>query len=125
MQKKMVVYNGGTESYLGCSDPELLTIGQNYEVLAEDDRGFQTNYTLKGVSGQFNSVWFTEVKPTFLALCKKIPTKGETLKSFIRLEDGQWQLISHSSTILDVKPIGINVYQVQTRNTIYIVQVTQ
>lgn len=125
MQRKLVVYNGETESYLGCSDSELLAIGNTYEVIDENDRGFQTDYTLKGVSGHFNSVWFTEVKPTYLALCKTIPTKGKTLKSFIRLENGQWKIISHSSTIINVKVIGINVYQVQTRNTIYIVQLLQ
>ena len=55
---KIVRYNGGTMSYLGCSNPSKLVLGQTYEVVAEDDLGWQTNYTLKGVTGYFNSVWF-------------------------------------------------------------------
>ena len=58
---KKVQYNGGTLSYYGCSDPEVLVIGKTYTVIAIEDRGWQTDYTLKEVKGAFNSVWFDEV----------------------------------------------------------------
>jgi len=62
MAKKIVRYNGGTESYYSCSDPTDLVIGKEYEVISAKDRGWQTDYTLKGVTGEFNSVWFDEIK---------------------------------------------------------------
>ena len=58
---KKVRYNGGTQSYYDCSDPTNLVVGKEYEVVLSRDRGWQTDYTLKGVDGEFNSVWFDEV----------------------------------------------------------------
>lgn len=58
---KKVRYNGGTESYYGCSDPTNLVVGKEYEVVLSKDRGWQTDYILKGIDGEFNSVWFDEV----------------------------------------------------------------
>ena len=58
---KKVRYNGGTQSYLGCSEPTVLVVGKEYEVISSTDRGWQTNYTLNGIKGNFNSVWFDEV----------------------------------------------------------------
>ena len=37
-----VKYNGGNKSYFGCSDPDKLVRGQIYEVIAVNDRGWQT-----------------------------------------------------------------------------------
>ena len=48
---KIVRYNGGTQSYYGCTEPNALVVGKEYEVIAAKDRGWQTDYTLKGVSG--------------------------------------------------------------------------
>ena len=58
---KKVRYNGGTQSYYGCSDPSKLVVGKEYEVVRSRVRSWQTDYTLKGVDGEFNSVWFDEV----------------------------------------------------------------
>lgn len=58
--RKFVRYNGGTMSYKGCDDPNNLVVGQWYEVVDENDRGWQTDYKLKGIRGWFNSVWFDE-----------------------------------------------------------------
>lgn len=58
---KKVIYNGGTQSYKGCSDPSLLKKGKKYLVISERDLGFQTNYILNGIKGEYNSVWFDEV----------------------------------------------------------------
>lgn len=60
-KQRIVRYNGETRSYYGCSSPKDLVVGQKYEVLSEDVKDWQTNYTLKGVKGYFNSVWFDEV----------------------------------------------------------------
>ena len=38
---KIVRYNGGTMSYYGCSEPTELVIGKTYEVISENDRGWQ------------------------------------------------------------------------------------
>lgn len=58
---KKVIYNGGNMSYYGCSDPSCLKVGKTYKVIAVEDRGWQTDYTLQGVAGTFNSVWFDEI----------------------------------------------------------------
>lgn len=58
---KKVRYNGETLSYYGCSPAANLKVGKVYRVVEEDDLGWQTNYTLKGVDGVYNSVWFDEV----------------------------------------------------------------
>ena len=57
---KKVSYNGGTESWYSCTEPTALVVGQQYEVTSEEVLSWQTNYTLKGVEGSFNSVWFNE-----------------------------------------------------------------
>lgn len=56
-----VKYNGGNLSYYGCSNPKVLKTGKVYKVVAIEDRGWQTDYTLKGVQGAFNSVWFDAI----------------------------------------------------------------
>ena len=57
----LVRYNGGNLSYYGCSNPKKLKLRKVYKVVAIKDRGWQTDYTLKGVKGAFNSVWFDNV----------------------------------------------------------------
>ena len=58
---KKVIYNGGTDTYYSCSNPAILVEGKEYEVIFEEDLGWQTNYTLKNVEGFFNSVWFDNI----------------------------------------------------------------
>jgi len=125
---KQVVYNGGTQSYYGCSDPAILVVGQTYEVIHEEDRGWQTNYTLRGVKGQFNSVWFEDVnpmvtsKPTYFAFSKNIPVVGKRYS--VQKLNSHNQLDSWStSAVLSAVLIGDNTYKVVTRNSIYLVQV--
>ncbi len=59
---KTVRYNGGKLSFYGCTDPKKLRKGKKYKVIAEDVMDWQTDYTLKGVKGEFNSCWFDEVQ---------------------------------------------------------------
>ncbi len=57
---KNVIYNGGTEAMYYSSNPSVLEKGKTYEVIGEKKGGWQTNYILNGVAGEFNSVWFNE-----------------------------------------------------------------
>lgn len=122
---KQVIYNGGTQSYYGCSDPAVLVIGQVYEVVHEEDRGWQTDYTLRGVEGSFNSVWFKEIEPTkstYFAFSKNIPVVGERYK-IQKYNDSNNHLENWiTSTVLSSDLISTDTYKVVTRNSIYIVQ---
>lgn len=127
---KIVCYNGGTLSYYGCSEPTELVVGKEYEVISANDRGWQTDYTLKGVKGYFNSVWFDDVNSkntakTFMALAHTVPVVGERCKCFkLEFVNGQPKLIAwHTSTVNEVFYIGNNIYRVITHDSTYIVQV--
>ena len=125
---KKVRYNGGTQSYYGCSDPSNLVVGQEYEVVYARDRNWQTDYTLKGIDGEFNSVWFDDVSPddkVYMAISHKIPVIGEKYSCYrIEFNNGNPNLISCStSTVKGINHIGNNIYQVTTRNSVYFVTV--
>jgi len=127
---KQVFYNGGTESYYGCSDPSELVVGKIYEVITENDKEWQTDYTLKGIAGHFNSVWFTDVTDlpeTFLAFSRKIPVKGEQLdcyKFMILQKQNLAMQECCNSTIKSVELIGKDTYKTITSNNImYIITV--
>lgn len=122
---KIVRYNGGTESYYGCSNPNDLVFGKDYEVIHENDRGFQTDYILKGVNGHFNSCWFDEISPIFMAISKTIPVVGQRcVCSRLELINGQFNTSEClTSVVKEVTPIGNNIYKVATSNSIYVIQV--
>lgn len=126
---KMVRYNGGTLSYLDCTNPAVLSVGNVYEVTSERDRGWQTDYTLKGLKGAFNSCWFNEVKTkrnTFMALARRVPVEGQKFQcTKIEIINGRPELIECSTSIVeDCFYLGNNIYQVFTRNSVYIVRVS-
>lgn len=124
---KIVRYNGGTLSYYSCSEPTELICGKEYKVITENDRGWQTDYTLEGVKGHFNSCWFDEVyyDKTFMALAHTIPTVGKKCEcSKLEFVNGQPKLIGwRTSTVKEVLDMGNNIYKVTTCNNVYIVQV--
>lgn len=122
---KIVRYNGGTDSYKGCSDPSSLVLGKDYEVVHENDRGFQTDYILRGVKGNFNSCWFDEVSPTFMAISKTVPIIGQRcVCSKLELINGQLNMNEClTSTVIEAVNIGNNIYKVTTNNSVYIIQV--
>ena len=124
---KIVRYNGGTESYCGCSKPTELVIGKEYEVVAENVRKCQTDYTLKGVKGYFNSVWFDEIELSrvFMALALTTPVVGKRCEcAKIEVVNGKPKLIGwNTSTVREVSDMGNNIYRVVTCNSTYIVQV--
>ncbi len=125
---KMVRYNGGILSYLDCSNPAVLSVGNVYEVIFERDRGWQTDYTLKGVKGAFNSCWFNEIKSeknSFMAFAHKAPVEGQKFQcTKVEIINGKPELFdSTTSTVENFRYLGNNIYQVFTRNSVYIVKV--
>ena len=125
---KKVRYNGGKESYYGCSDPSTLVVGKEYEVVLARDRGWQTDYTLKGVSGEFNSVWFDDISSDdkgYMAIAHNGPVIGESYSCYkMEFINGNPKLVSWStSTVKAINYMGNNIYQVTTRNSTYIVNV--
>lgn len=123
---KYVRYNGGTESYYGCSNPNTLIKGRVYEVRAIYDRGFQTDYTLKGVDGYFNSSWFDELKATYFAYSPMLPTKGQKYccKRLTGVHGGHSEDCL-TSFVESVELIGINTYKVETENSVYVVKIVK
>lgn len=130
---KIVCYNGRNESYYSCTAPTDLICGKKYEVISETDRGgCQTDYKLKGVKGFFNSCWFDEVsnERIFIALTFTIPVVGERCKCY-KIDfmnngrNGQFKLTRrYTSDVEEVIDMGNNIYQVTTRNSLYIMQVS-
>ena len=124
---KIVRYNGGTLSYYPCSKPFNLVKGKQYEVVSEDVRDRQTNYTLKGVNGKFNSCWFDEIQKNsiFLAIAHHKPTISSRCECCkIEVERGRPVLIPWStSPVREISDMGNNIYRVVTQNNTYIIQV--
>ena len=121
-KKKILMYNGGKDSYKGCSDPHLLVKGKLYEVISEKDLGFQTNFLLKGIPGEYNSVWFSE--PTsYFAYSYTVPVEDESMKSLIRFDGINAKHLHHTSTVSYVESISNDIYKAYTKNTLYIVKV--
>ena len=124
---KYVRYNGDTISYKGCDSPLILEKGKVYEVQFEEDLGWQTNYKLKGLNGNFNSVWFNEVEiPVVMALSNEQPKLKESMKDilcFIK-NDKLYIKTQKTTPVQSIEKIEENIFKVFTQNTIYIVQVT-
>ena len=122
---KNVIYNGGTNSYYGCSDATNLVVGKLYKVIREIDLGFQTNYELEGVNGKYNSVWFTDVESlpqTYLAFGFAAPVEGKSCECYRILPTGS-QEHCFTSEVKHVSIVGKNTYKAVTRNSIYIVTI--
>lgn len=127
---KIVRYNGKTISHWdGHSIQTELVVGKAYEVTSVNAHESYTEYTLKGVDGYFNSVWFDDVNMEtamiFIAFAHSIPIEGERFKCLkVKFSDGQPKLVSCNTTpIKKVSDMGNNIYRVTTRFYTYIVQV--
>ena len=128
---KKVVYNGGTDSYYGCDEPNELVVGEQYMVVGEDVRSFQTNLTLKGVRGNFNSVWFNEqpevkkkvwiAKATLYSRPYTFVGKRMSLERLHEDKDCLEQVTT--SEVKNVKALYENVYLIETDNSVYITKV--
>ena len=125
---KIVRYNGGTQCYYDCSEPANLIVGKEYEVVLSRDRGSQTDYTLKGVKGEFNSVWFDEVfsnDNVYMAIAHKIPKVGERYHLYkMNIINNRLCWLSWNTSIVEgIHYLGNNIYEVTTYNSMYIVNV--
>lgn len=124
---KYVRYNGETSSFRGSSNPNLLVVGKVYEVLQKKDLSFQTNYSLRGVKGEFNSVWFDDIEiPVVMALSNEPPKLKESMKGILCIsrDDKLYIKTKQTTPVQCIEKIEKSVFKVFTQNTIYIVQVT-
>ncbi len=120
---KKVYYTGQTSTGYPCSDPSNLVVGKEYNVTGERVGSWQTNYTLEGVKGSYNSVWFRAAKPTIFAYGSSIPVKKRSYKcGRVNTFSGDLEKVT-TSTVQNVEPIGPNTFIVETLNSIYIVKV--
>ena len=111
---KKVSYNGG--SYYSCYDPTNLVVGKEYEVVVLKDRSWQTDYILKGINGEFNSVWFDEVSSddkVYMAIAHKVPVICKSFSCYkIEFINGQPKLVGWStSTVKGINFMGNNILQ--------------
>ena len=125
---KRVRYNGERESYYHCSSPDKLEVGKVYEVISEKVSEFHTEYTLKGVEGEFNSVWFDDIPEDriFISHSNNTPVVGEkfTLYKLIVISGKPYfQRWPTNITVKAVEYIGGNIYKVNTNSSTYIVYV--
>ena len=125
---KKVIYNGGTESYYACSNPANLVVGQEYEVVFQRVKDWQTNYILKEVSGEYNSSWFEEIsckQKTYMGVSEEIPVIGEKyMVKRLYFENGVWKMkLVATSLVKSVETISEGMYKVKTQNSIYVVAV--
>ena len=121
-----VRYNGERATYYSCSEPEKLIEGNVYEVIRSRDLGFQTNYLIEydeGQYGEFNSMWFEKVmeENVYIAFSTQIPIIGKRFNCFVHY--GVFQYEVFTTTVNDVEYLGNSIYKVNTRNSIYYVEV--
>ena len=120
---EFVRYNGGTQSYHGCTEPDDLVVGKIYELINADVWNWHTDYTIKGVKGKFNSVWFDKV-PVYKAFATIQPSIGQRMscvkvekKKNGTLEMGSW----HTTEVREIEQIEKGILRVFTRNSVYVV----
>ena len=109
------------------SSIKLLELKQELEIFSRDC-GWQTDYILKDVDGEFNSVWFDEVSSddkVYMAIAHEVPVIGERYFCYkIEFINGQPNFIDwYTSTVEGINYMGNNICQVTTRNSVYIVNV--
>lgn len=127
---KVVTYNGGTDAIFACSCPNNLVCGKRYLVTSETIMDFQTNVHLRGVVGEFNSVWFDEVKvekKKWLAIATLYNKPEFFIGKRISLkrlcEDMEALETVNTSTILSIRKIYEDVYLIETENSVYVTKV--
>ncbi len=125
---KKVKYNGGKDCICPCSSPSHLKLNKIYEVCLEKDLGVQTNFTLKGVRGEYNSMWFDVIeKAIYLATSYESPKIVKRFKCYAIEEFGEGpEIITRTtSPVLTIEVIdSVNdVYKITTRNSVYIVNI--
>ncbi len=129
---KVVVYNGGMDSYYSCSDYRKLEIGKRYVVISANERSWQTDLSLKGVEGEFNSVWFDEVKEyglkkEWLAVATLYNQPDTFVGKRVLLQrihvDTKLVETVTTSEIIRVRNLYGNIYLFETTNSVYVTKV--
>ena len=132
MAKKMVCYNGNILAYPNCSDSRVLVKGKVYEVITAKVYRFHTNYVLKGIIGEFNSICFNDVnslgpieEKVYTAVSHEMPIIGERYNcSIVDFTIGHPRLLGWStSPVKSYKYLGNSVYEILTQNSKYIVTI--
>lgn len=118
---KKVIYNGGVQSFYPCTDPtKVLEIGKGYEVEKEIEENSQVLYKLKGIEGEFNSIWFQEAKPIKIGTAEELPVIGNRMQTILFGEG-----FVKTSPIINVKHCHANVWTVETEKTLYILTISR
>lgn len=128
---KKVIYTGErhSEEY-GYLDTSQLIIGKEYEVTISKDRGYRIDYILKGIKGTFPSDLFEEVKSKpniYMAFAYEPPKLGKEYRCYKLGFDGgrPTQTFIQTSKVRYIEYISNNIYQVNTENSIYLVNVNK
>ena len=111
---KKVIFLGGTEHRCGSiSNPVNLVVGREYLVIKEDVHDWYTNYTLFGESGEYNSVWFKDVKGAqkklHRAMTKELPTIGTRARL---LEIEELNGVEVKVPITTSKVVGLSIFSI-------------
>jgi len=125
---KQVRYNGRKDDPQGVSDPNSLSEGKIYIVIEERESNGRKDYMLYGVEGEFNSVWFDVLKPVYYMNGKYVPRVGKAYSGRKTTESKGVSKKAKSiewttSTVIRVWVLGKNTYYVETKNSIYIVEI--
>lgn len=122
---KIVYYNGGTESYRSCSNPTQLVQNKAYKVTTENDLGMQVNYTLEGINGEFNSVWFDELFATKLMVADEVPQVGQKFECNRLYTHGGKPVLKKGTIgmIVSIRQLTDILYLVTTKCDTYVMQV--
>ena len=125
MSAKFVKYKGGAMSDYDCADSKDLVVGQIYEVTCSNVSTGHTDYNLRGVIGQFNSVWFDEV-PIHKAFATAKPVVGYpmTCTKLERKNEDSIVMTSWNTTKVEkIDNIESGTFRVITNNSVYDVMV--
>ncbi len=122
--RRFVKYNGRTETFRPCDSPRVLTPGRIYVISEIEVMSDQTNYTLLGIEGEFNSVWFDEVM-VYLAYTPIKPVLGYPMRLFrMEKKDGDMEPCEVlTSEVQDITEISKDICFAVTYNTVYILQI--
>lgn len=124
-----VIYNGGTGSYYGCSDHNVLVRGKRYIITGKRVRAWQTDYNLEGVEGAFNSVWFDEVEPReiFFASAKishNIDWYIGKQMSITKIHNGEpYSEPATTAPVQNIYFIAENICKIETEYAVYITEI--
>ena len=121
MAIKLVKYTGETATYKCCSSPKLLEKGKIYEVTFADVSDCQTNYHLKEVEGEFNSIWFDDVPIYFVTATRAPKDKERYLCYKLEPYGNKFSRVTVlTSPVQNIRELSSKMYMIYTKNSCYI-----